>query len=254
MQTTAGQRLWEVDCLRGVAIVMMIIFHLMWDLSYFGITDVDVFAGFWLWFQRATATLFLLVVGVSLHLSAMRVRLSQKSGAAVWLRQVRRGLIVFGCGLLVTLATWLVIREGFVVFGILHLIGLSVILAYPFIRLGPWNALLGLACIAAGAVVQRYTVDFPWLVWLGLRPRNFYTVDYFPVLPWFGMVLLGLFIGSIAYDDRARRFALPALSTWPPVWLLSYLGRHSLLIYLIHQPVLIALLVILGVVDVRSFM
>jgi uncharacterized membrane protein len=254
MRASPTRRLWEVDCLRGVAIVMMVILHLLWDLYYFGVTDIDPFSGFWLWFQRATASLFLLVVGVSVYLSVSRSRLVLKSETAVWLRQVRRGLIVFGCGLLVTLMTWLFIREGVVVFGILHLIGVSIMLAYPFLRLGAWNLALGLAMVAAGAWLQPRSVDFPWLVWLGLKPDGFYTVDYFPMLPWFGVVLIGLFIGGVAYDGTGRRFNLPDLSPAPPVRLLRFLGRHSLLIYLVHQPALIALLILLGVVDARMLM
>jgi uncharacterized membrane protein len=249
-----GQRFWEVDCLRGLAIIMMVIYHLMWDLSYVGVTDVNVFEGFWLGFQRATASLFLLLVGVSLQLSGARARLTHRSQAAVWRRQLRRGLTVFAWGMVVTLATWLLLRDAFVRFGILHLIGLSMLLAYPFLRLGPWNLALGAGLIAAGRLLQEVTVDAPWLLWLGLRPQNFYTVDYFPLLPWFGVVLIGLAVGDLVYRDDTRRLALPDLSALPPVSLVSWLGRHSLAIYLLHQPLLIALLIALGLVDVRSLL
>ena len=241
-------RFWEVDALRGVAILMMATYHLVWDLREFDIAEVDPYRGFWRLFARATATLFLLLVGVSIQLRAGRAA-DRGDGAAVLGRQVRRGLIVFGAGMVVTLATWLFIREGVVVFGILHLIGVSMILAYPFLRLGRLNLLLAAVLIAAGVALQEVVVDFPWLVWLGLMPTGFYSVDYFPLLPWFGVVLVGLFLGHSAYTGYERRFPLPPLGAAPPVQLLAALGRHSLLIYLIHQPLLIALLVLLGLVD-----
>jgi uncharacterized membrane protein len=151
----------------------------------------------------------------------------------------------------VTVVTLVVIPQAFVVFGILHLIGVSIILAYPFMRLGLWNLPIGLAIIAAGAVIARYTVDFPWLIWLGLRYDGFASVDYFPLLPWFGVVLIGLAIGDLAYG-RGRRPDLPDLSGAPPTRALGWLGRHSLTIYLIHQPLLVAALLALGLMSLDA--
>ena len=249
-----AQRFWEVDCLRGLAIVMMIIFHLTWDLSYFGVIDVNVFQGGWLVFQRTIATTFLLLVGVSLQLGAARAWLLQRSPAAIWRRHLRRGLTVLAAGLVVSIATWLALGDGFVRFGILHLIGVSMLLAYPFLRMGAWNLVFGGSVIMLGQWIQGVVVDFPWLLWLGLKPRAFYTVDYFPLLPWFGVVLIGLVIGDLAYRDYARRLPLPDLSALLPVRLLIWLGRHSLPIYLLHQPVLIATLMLLGVVNVQALL
>jgi uncharacterized membrane protein len=247
--TRYGHRLWEVDLARGIAVVMMVLYHLMWDLSYFKVADVDVYAGFWHSFARTTATLFLLLVGLSLHLSSAKAGAISQHGAALWRRQVKRGLTIFAWGLVITLATWLFLGEGFVRFGILHLIGASVILSYPFVRLGAWNLVLGIIVIIAGLWLRGLTVDFPWLLWLGLQPRDFTTVDYFPLLPWFGVVLIGLSLGALLYPAATRRFPLPDLATLPPVPWLALLGRHALVIYLLHQPALIALLVVLGVVD-----
>jgi uncharacterized membrane protein len=249
--TAPRRRVWEVDALRGVAIIMMVVYHLMWDLYSFGIAEVDLYGPFWKWFQIATASLFLLLVGVSLQLRAARIGPTDAERSRLWRRQLRRGLVVFGCGLLVTAVTLVAIPQAFVVFGILHLIGVSIVLAYPFMRLGLWNLPIGLAIVAAGAVIARSVVDFPWLVWLGLRYEGFASVDYFPVLPWFGVVLIGLAVGDLAYG-RGLRPALPDLGGAPPVRLLGWLGRHSLLIYLIHQPLLIAALLALGLMSLDA--
>jgi uncharacterized membrane protein len=71
-------------------------------------------------------------------------------------------------------------------------------------------------------------------------------VDYYPVLPWFGLALLGIFTGYSLYPQGVRRFSLPDGSAFPPFQALRFLGRHSLLIYVIHQPILIGLLMALG--------
>ena len=142
----------------------------------------------------------------------------------------------------ITLVTYIVIGRGFIVFGILHLISISILLAYPLLRLGRMNLLLGLAAILLGLYIQELEVDFFWLIWLGLAPRSFTSLDYVPLLPWFGVVLMGMAGGALLYKDLGRRFPLPDISAWPPVRGLIFLGRNSLAIYILHQPLLIGLI------------
>ena len=132
MNEHCKERFWEIDFLRGLAIIMMILFHLLYDLDYFGNYTLNVHAGFWLYFARATATIFLLLVGISLTLSFSRATKIKKAGNTLYLKYLKRGLKIVSWGFVITLTTWIFLREGFVVFGILHLIGISIILAYPF--------------------------------------------------------------------------------------------------------------------------
>jgi len=111
------------------------------------------------------------------------------------------------------------------------------------------NLLLGIVFIALGIYVKNLTVSFPWFLWLGLTPARFYSIDYFPLLPWFGVVLIGVFFGNSLYPHYTRNFYLHDLSKFAVIRFLTFLGRHSLLIYLIHQPVLIASLYLTGIVD-----
>lgn len=242
-------RLWEIDTLRGIAIVMMIIFHLMWDLWFFGVRPETVlYAGFWKYFQRTIPTLFLSVAGVSLTLSYRYAVAKQGNTQGLFRKFLLRGLKVFGLGMIITIAVWAA-GVGYVTFGILHLIGFSIIAAYPFLRFRWINFCLWLLFVAVGYVLQSVTVEVRWLAWLGLEPANYYPVDYFPVIPWFGVVLLGIFIGNTFYDQNGRRFYLPDYSNRLLVRGLSFLGRHSLLIYVIHQPILIALLYVFGIIQ-----
>lgn len=246
-QTT--QRFWEVDTLRGVAIVMMIIFHLMWDLWFFRVLpDVILWAGFWKYFQRTTAILFIVLVGVSLTISYNRA-IEKRDGQGLYLKFLIRGLRIFALGMVVTIVTAL-LRIGYVDFGVLHLIGFSIAVAYPFIRYRWVNLALWAAFFVAGHIIQQVHVDTRWLVWLGLTPQFYGPNDFFPVIPWFGVVLLGIFLGNTLFPQGRRAFFLPDVSHWLPVRFLEYLGRHSLLIYLVHQPALFAILALFGVIDV----
>ncbi len=246
------KRFWEIDFLRGLAIIMMIVFHLLYDLTYFGGCDLNLHSGFWLYFGRATATIFIFLVGVSLTLSFSRAKKIQNSEQKLYLKYIKRGLRIFSWGLIITLMTWIFLREGFVLFGILHLIGISIILAYPFLKLRYWNLLLGIVFISPGIYLKNFTFDFLWLVWLGIMPDRFYTIDCFPIFPWFGVVLIGVFFGNLLYPDYTRKFNLFDLSNFTFIRLFCFLGRYSLLIYLIHQPILIILLYLLGIVDIGN--
>ncbi|MEI8003364.1 MAG: heparan-alpha-glucosaminide N-acetyltransferase [Methanothrix sp.] len=234
-------RFWEVDLLRGVAIVLMVLYHLVFDLDYFAVYDIDVSSGFWLAVARAAASLFLLLVGLSLTLSHSRARLLGQEDRFL-LRLLKRSAWIFSLALGITLVTYLFIGRGYIIFGVLHLIGLSLLLAYPFLRLRKANIIFGLLFILVGAYLQNISVGFPWLLWLGLAPPDFYSVDYVPVFPWFGVILVGMGLGEWLYPGYRRRTLLPDLSRSPFVRALTFLGQNSLAIYLVHQPVIIAIM------------
>ena len=239
-------RFAEIDICRGIAILMMVLFHTIFDISFFGISAVNVETGFWRLFAFATATLFLLVVGVSLVVSHARAA-KKVSGFPLAKKFLVRGAGIFALGLLVTLATWVYLREGFIIFGILHLIGISVMLSPLFFRFKKYNILIGFAFILIGLFVvsnMRWNsagLILPLLLPLGIHTPAFWSVDYTPLFPWFGVVLVGLGIGEFLYGNGVRHFTAPRLPDFlvPP---LSFLGRHSLVIYLVHQPVIILLL------------
>jgi uncharacterized membrane protein len=239
-------RYWEIDMWRGVAIVMMVIFHLMWDLWAFRILpDVVLYAGFWKYFQRATAISFLLLVGVSLTVSYRRAR--EKGGEGLWRKFMLRGLMIFGIGMCFTLIAW-VSSFGYVQFGVLHLIGAAIILSYPLLRYRWLNLSLWAVLFVIGGLLENRYFDNNALLWLGLHTPDYAPLDYFPLIPWLGVVLLGVFIGNTFYRAEGRLIPLPDWSWLPPVRLLRFLGRHSLLIYVIHQPLLLAALYLLGYV------
>jgi uncharacterized membrane protein len=248
----AVRRYWEIDALRGVAIVMMVLYHLLYDLQHFGGYDIRVRSGFWNSFADATAFLFVFLVGVSLSVSYGRAR-GRHTNGHFWgfPKYLRRGAKIFGYGLLITVVTWFIDPQLYIRFGILHLIGLSIILAYPLLRYRALNAALGLGLIAAGIYLQQQhnAFGYPWLFWVGFIPHELNVFDYRPLLPWFGVVLLGIAVGNWLYPESRRAVVIPDLSRVAGIDLLAVLGRNSLTIYLVHQPLLVASLFLLGIAE-----
>lgn len=242
-------RLWEIDVLRGLAVVAMIFFHFMWDLSFLRLSGVPIYSEGWQAFARGIGTTFMFVMGLSLTLDTARLLDNPRE---LLKRHLRRGLIILACGMAVTVGTLLFVQSSYVRFGILHLAGTSIVLAYPFNRTKPWvSAVVGVIVIALGPVVAAMPATSEWLVPLGIYPKSIDMVDYYPLIPWFGVVLLGIAAGKWLYPNGARVFALPDLGGNPISKALRFLGRNSLAVYLIHQPVLIGLLMAYSLIAPR---
>ncbi|HOI72056.1 MAG TPA: heparan-alpha-glucosaminide N-acetyltransferase [Methanobacterium sp.] len=253
------ERFWEVDFLRGVAIILMITYHFIFDLIYFGVYSLNIFSGFLWYFPRLIAGIFIFLVGISLYLSYTRTEIlgTYARERDFFFKYLKRGLWIFSLGLVITLVTWIFIRGEFIIFGILHFIGLAIILQYPFLKYNKkyryLNLAVGVIFIIVGTYLSMFTFNFTWLLWLGFIPQNLFTLDYFPLLPWFGVVSMGIFFASILYRGYKRSYKLPNLSNKLPVRILTFIGRHSLVIYFIHQPILIGVLYLSGVLNISYF-
>ena len=233
------KRFWEIDVVRTVAIIIMITFHALYILNYLGIDIHNTgfpgsYHGFWWWIARVNTGIFIFLAGVSLTIS--QARKSRRMSSFML-----RGLRIFAWGMVITLITWLILNREYVRFGILHFFGIAFILGPFFLRFRFINLVLGAALLAIGIylVEQRIFVDFPWLLWL--MPYNFRTLDYWPLLPWFGFFLVGMFGGKVLYPQGSRRFHIPEFSN-PVTSALTLPGRHPLVMYIAQWPVLIGVL------------
>lgn len=243
--SSTGDRFWEVDFSRGAAVLGMILFHSTFDLYFLEILFTEMNPAVWFFLAAPIVGTFLFLVGISMVISFER-RKKTLTKKQMHRKYFLRGLKIFGYGLGITAVTWVFISSAYVVFGILHLIGVSVVLSYVLLRIGLNRKVypaLALVFIFVGAFLPEFKFKFIWLLWLGLRPDNFVTADYFPVFPWFGVVLLGLYFGRRFYGQE-RKFKLKEVSNSVTDFF-CFLGRHSLLIYFLHQPVLVSVILLL---------
>ena len=269
-QPARRTRFWEIDAWRGVAIITMIVYHLMWDLQQWGVLpDVMLTEGFWKYWQRFTAGSFLLLVGVSMTLVYRRERERRGPDANLYPKFFWRGLKIFGLGMiistvLIVINVFFVAGFGYIDFGILHLIGFATMVSYPLLPFKWLNLGLWVLFSAVGKWVEtlhwdgamwmtpfgaEVWIDGRWLAPLGVTPIRYPAVDFFPIFPWLGVVFLGIFVGNWFYIGNRRRVELPDWGGFFPFTTLQFLGRHSLLIYMIHQPLLLALLFATGIVQ-----
>lgn len=224
-----SQRIHHIDTLRGLAIAMMIAYHFCFDLDYFSVIDADLnHDPFWLGARTLIVTLFLAVMGVSLQLA-------HRQGIR-WQAVSHRLALLAGCAALVTLATWSLFPRSYVFFGILHFIALASLLGLPFLN-RPWLAIAcGTALLGVGIFWSHpFFNGAPWQ-WIGLMTYKPITEDYVPLIPWFGVVLLGMAAGMTLRNAPAKKLPIG----WRGA--LAWAGRHSLPIYLLHQPVLLGML------------
>jgi uncharacterized membrane protein len=235
MEQIATKRWPAIDAARGLALVAMFVFHFCWDLAYFrltpeGFTDSAGFHGF----GHAIAASFVFIAGLGLTLAA-------RSGLDLHGALMRIGLIAVSA-LAITAVTYLIFPEAFIWFGILHLLALGSALSLPLLFAPAFLvAALALVALVLPLVISKPVFDEPLLQWLGLGTHPPITNDWRPLLPWLGVMLLGLLAGRAV---AAKGLPQP-IGTWQPKSFLGrgfvWGGRHTLVLYLTHQPVLFAL-------------
>lgn len=224
------QRIWELDVFRGICILGMVAVHFVYDLVELYALVAWKYPPVFTFVKQWGGVLFLLLSGICATLGS---------------RSVRRGIIVFCCGMLcsaVTVGMYLLDMsdKGIIIyFGVLHCLGVCMML-WPLFRKMPWwlLGLLGIALTALGFYLDTLArPDWPWLMPLGLPWKGFQTSDYFPLLPNLGFFLLGAAVGRTVYCRQVT--LLPGVKADRGVLrFLGFCGRQSLLIYLLHQPLL----------------
>ena len=238
------RRFDSLEALRGMAIVWMTVFHACFDLTHFGYLTQNFHDDpFWTWQRTAIVSLFLFTAGLS---QAVAVQQGQS-----WYRFWRRWALVAGSALLVSAGSYLMYPKTFIYFGVLHGMAVMLLIVRLTARWGRWLWLLGgiviamkfIAAYAHGISTQADFLNENGWNWLGLISRKPITEDYVPVIPWLGAMWWGMAAGQWALQHRPQWMAQPVGRAGQP---LAWLGRWSLSYYLLHQPVLIAWLMLLG--------
>lgn len=227
LRRTDTNRIWELDFIRGTALIIMIYYHLIYDMKEFYGYDVNYEGNVLYYLGKLSAVLFILISGISTTFSR---------------NSFKRGLMVLGAALLITLASYLYDIDYFVVFGILHFLGLSMVLSVFFKKTDNFILLAsGVAIILIGYTLPLDSFSNDYLVIFGLHSQAFTSSDYYPLIPYLGIFLIGIALGRLMY---AKKESL--IRPFPGHHILVIAGSHSLLVYLLHQPVILLILFLMS--------
>ena len=226
-------RIDELDSLRATALVMMLVLNFVTDLNHFGIMNTETGDQWW-WMARIAASLFVGISGVSYFLAhRLEYDFTKTSG--------RTQRLIFWA-FVITIITYIFEPSAYVRFGVLHLLALASIVAFPVARKPEFALGIGLILL-----IIPLSSDSN-LAWRGLRETGFIAVDYFPLNPWLGIFFIGLALASRIYPEGKPLTEIQ----WPERWL--WFGRNTLTIYVIHQPILIGLLILTGQVPLEAIL
>lgn len=227
-------RIWAIDALRGFALIAMATYHFSWDLEYFGYLDPGtVGTGGFKLYARMIASSFLFLAGIGLVLGHYPVFKPRPFAI--------RFAKIAAAALLITIATWFAFPDSFIFFGILHSIAAASLIGLLFLRLPAVVTLVAAAAaFAAPLYLRSAAFDTPALWWVGLSQTLPRSNDYVPLLPWLAPFLAGIAMARIALGfGWFEKLRSDGSARWKTV--LTTAGRHSLIIYLVHQPLLFAL-------------
>ncbi len=231
-------RIWEVDVLRGIAIILMVVYHLGFDLQE--MSGIRNFLG--IRFDIGSQGIIIaqyFFAGVFVVLSGISSTLSHDN--------IRRGLKLLAVAILVTIVTYVYSPSMAIHFGILHCLAVSILLYGLLFSRSRWLpaaiggvAILGLG-LALPSILRGAAIRFDWLLPFGITSPTYSSYDYFPLFPWFGIFLVGATLGKTVYASKESLIPLRL-----PPNPISWAGRHSLWIYILHQPLLLGILYLLG--------
>lgn len=235
-----------IDSIRGFALLNMVAFHLLYDLLIIFSVNTDwAFQPFTFIWERFICFSFIIISGVALNFSN---------------NSFKRSIILNIFGFLITIVTVLVIPQQAVWFGILNFLGCAMMIMHPlkiYAEKTPplagavfclliFMILYGLpdGYIGFGSIellkLPDFLYKFKWLAFIGLPSVEFYSTDYFPIFPWIFLFATGYFVWRFIRDKGLDRFFTLKI----PV--LSFIGRHTMIVYIVHQPVIMAVLYIIS--------
>jgi len=239
--TTTQPRIPFIDSVRGFAILLMMIFHLCYDLYYFKFLTVDFNGPFWEWFRYVIISLFFLVSGFSTTQATKNGINRKKYG-------YRFGQVLVSA-LIITSVTYVLFPNAWIYFGVLHFFALSMIAVLPFRKTPLLSLLLGILIFILFNTTGWFNLSplYNWLQPIIGLPRG--TQDLTRFIPWFGMILIGSSLAHYGIHPLIYLGQQRGLSTGWHIRLCTFLGRHPLKIYLLHQPLLFGLIYIARLIN-----
>jgi uncharacterized membrane protein len=227
------ERIELIDVLRGISIIFMIAYNYSISLYFFGLLSIDNPLYFSI-VPIPIASSFIILSGIVSNISFERRNKNFDR------RYFIRGLKLVLLASLITLSTNIFMPNWTVWFGIIHFFAFTSFIIPFVIKYKKLCLISGILITIFGFYLQSFSFDFYYLLWLGFKPTNFLTLDYFPLIPWLGIMMIGIYLGKYASGFSKLKFSSKFAN------ILKFLGRHSLEIYLIHQPLIVVLLLSLG--------
>ncbi|MDE1992086.1 MAG: DUF1624 domain-containing protein [Rhizobiaceae bacterium] len=240
-------RIGILDTARGIALLAMASYHFTWDFEFFGYLEGGTAETGWLKiYARAIASTFLFLAGFSLVLA--------NTPDIRWRSYFKRLGMIVAAAAAISAVTWWFMSDEWIFFGILHCIAAASIIGLLFLRLPAFATLLIAVLLAIGILVDNVVAplslhsaffDRPWLYWIGLSENLPRSNDYVPIFPWLTPFLFGLGVAQLA---TAMGWLHPLARLGGGRNLIARAGRHSLIFYLLHQPILFGLVYLLSLV------
>ena len=222
-------RYFQLDFIRGIAIVMMIIFHISFDLNNFHFISIDIYnhhSRSWFYFHILILTIFILSVGISLVLANQHKINVQKV--------LKRFYTLSLASVAISIASYITFPNSWIYFGVIHFITIASILLLPFIKFPKLSLIIGIC------IIILFNINIINMHWLFQYSASFlhlphYTEDLVSFTPWLGVALIGIFLG-------AKKLFIFTLKENIFTTKIAFLGKHSLVIYILHQPIFFGLI------------
>jgi uncharacterized membrane protein len=215
-----NKRVFEMDLFKTIALILMIIFHIVYDLNEFAHISLDYSSGFWYYVGKISAFLFIFIAGINSGFSH---------------RPIKRGIVVFSFGIIVTIITYIFMKDLYVRFGILHFLGVSM-LFYPLLKRVN-NLILFMLAILIIIVSNIGILDEISIITFLRNIFGGMSIDYYPLFPYLSIFIFGVLLYKLFYYKRKSIFNLDVKSE-----LLYFISKYTLVIYLIHQPVILGII------------
>lgn len=226
-----------LDELRGVALISMLIYHIIFQSTVVGCAGIEILDNpVSIFFQLVAQILFISIAGISAYISH---------------HNFKRGIKILSCAIIITMVTYIVMPENRILFGILHFLGVAILLysliLYKVVSL-PTRLMIGINGMiffilhftkigdSISIFLQTALDDIiaqKWLCFFGLPDKDFISSDYFPIFPWIFLFLFGIFLGKYIKENEEK-----FLIDRKPISWLAFMGRHTLFIYMIHIPII----------------
>ena len=226
-----------IDCIRGFAIIAMIAYHFGFDLNMQGYISQDInHNSNWQVARSLILGTFLFVAGFSMALATNQ--------------NIKRRLIrlvrIAACAVLVSIGSYFMFPDSWIFFGVLHFVLVGTIICWLVMPYQKLLLILAMSLLTVGILYQSPIFNSPFLQWLGMMTYKPITEDYVPLLPWLGLMMIGARMGQLALTkSKLWLFDYKLSSILLPV---QWLGQHSLIVYMLHQPILLGALDIFGMV------